>query len=629
MLKLISKTLHRFTIPVMLFSVTALFYFGCKKFDFSPNKPEKTNEAITAEFFTLPPNTNPAVQKVAAALKSINDKTPFIPDIAKVYGNIVWDKCLLFTDAGQQTDANQFTNAPIQIGTSAGATVVILPMVMPNGKYVDAFFKAVVGETTVLTEFYRNSDYLALPKQNTQYANEHPNITTAENFAIMLMRLDKEVFGYKQFSVKDKSLFANGIVAEGAANIEKQISFNDTNNISTAAQLSCTTYTETTITSYIDCPWLKDNQNCPTAAPGQCDGCLQYCTKTVSTSTSHTECHWVSGGGSGTGGWPSFPPVGGGGTGGGNPPPCPVVGPITTNNAILPCPPIPNPWPAIPPMVTFLQGTLNLNTAQTTWLIANPSSATQLFNYLELNTNATRIDVAKEHLNLSISNAAYFTFALSYTNTNGIMWWENEVWMKLSNYQMPEVAFNFYMDVTKPKPKKPQEFAAKCDGIEFISQASKTDGKERAGYITLDGKFIFAATGNTCEIAGDLSIKIKNGQAYYCYKKNLGAPTLTYFGIIDDNVKNEYCIPIRTSVHTHIPSACFGAVSIENDQGVSVEDKDIAVKIQGKVSNNVNFYVIESKVSGDFLVAAYDKTGTNYDIMANGLLANNICTYIF
>ena len=90
MLKLISKTLHRFTIPVMLFSVTALFYFGCKKFDFSPNKPEKTNEAITAEFFTLPPNTNPAVQKVAAALKSINDKTPFIPDIAKVYGNIVW-----------------------------------------------------------------------------------------------------------------------------------------------------------------------------------------------------------------------------------------------------------------------------------------------------------------------------------------------------------------------------------------------------------------------------------------------------------------------------------------------------------------------------------------------------------
>ena len=110
---------------------------------------------------------------------------------------------------------------------------------------------------------------------------------------------------------------------------------------------------------------------------------------------------------------------------------------------------------------------------------------------------------------------------------------------------------------------------------------------------------------------------------------SLGAPSQNYYGMLIDNVKQEYLIPVRTSVHTHIPDfGNNGGISINNDPGVSDGYKYIANLIQGNSTAYINMYVAEVKDDGKFLVASYTKTSTDYTIEADNLLLPNVCNFI-
>lgn len=142
----------------------------------------------------------------------------------------------------------------------------------------------------------------------------------------------------------------------------------------------------------------------------------------------------------------------------------------------------------------------------------------------------------------------------------------------------------------------------------------------------MDGKFIFTNVGTGTGVAVT-NIRIKNGQAYYVYSKTLGAPTLSYFGMIDNTVRNEYWIPINKNVHTHIPDHGVNGVSIATDSGKSSADRRAANLLQRNY-HGMFLFVIEAKDDGKYLTASYTYDITTYLILGNDLILADICNTV-
>ena len=316
---------------------------SCKKTDSAFND----HADATTRFFNLPGNAKSPVQRVAAALQKQNSTKEFIKAFANNEGFPVWDKsCINLVTPNSATTATGTFNLAAATGDATPDTIVITPLVLDKADYVNGFILSKVSDTVSMT-LYRNSDYQYLPFQTATSTT----YTTAEDFAIHMMAMDHNVFGYTSFAIKDKRLFNNSSNYKDTAGVKRTIDFGN-NNVGTTinyAQLICVTITTTTTSNH--CPY-PPNQ-CPdihTGVLGPCDNCQEYCAN-ISTTYS-TQC-LSTGGGTG---WPSFPPppppTGGGGSGGGGTglPPCPGGGIPMTNSAIpVNCNPVPNPWPSIPP----------------------------------------------------------------------------------------------------------------------------------------------------------------------------------------------------------------------------------------------------------------------------------------
>ncbi len=163
-------------------------------------------------------------------------------------------------------------------------------------------------------------------------------------------------------------------------------------------------------------------------------------------------------------------------------------------------------------IITRLVNTIGLTTAQIQWLYANPDRAAEIDRYVGGGSNSQNNQIAKDHLEKMITDAQYSIFVENHAQTGDHlkMWWEDENWLAGINYVLEEEIFNFYMEAAKPKNSKPVEFTDKCTGLPVMIQASSVDKKERAGYITLDGKFIYSPDIGTT-VDKRIQLRIKNG----------------------------------------------------------------------------------------------------------------------
>jgi hypothetical protein len=327
---------------LVLFSFM-LLQQSCKKTDIRVIENTVDNTAKIEQFFKAPANANSALQKVVNELKKQNSNNGFITEFIKKEGFAIWDKATILV---KPDDVAAIPNSGTPISPTSLSnlkdTTIFIPLVLDNANYVNAFIKAKVTDT-VSMRLFRQGDYSIFPFQTTTPTA----ITTAENYAIRFMQMDKDVFGYSAFAIKDKRLFNNSTNYADTAKIKRVVDFANGDSkgaaangvaINSAVYFSCVTITTTTTTNH--CPYGLGNCTGPN---GTCDNCLSVCAN--ASSSSITACNTFSGydeGGS-SGGWPVM--TAGGGGGGGTPSPCSPGINITNRVALPNCNPVPNPWP--------------------------------------------------------------------------------------------------------------------------------------------------------------------------------------------------------------------------------------------------------------------------------------------
>jgi hypothetical protein len=278
-----------FTLVTLLIGIVFL-KISCKKSDTLINNDVTNSKVNTIQFFNLPAGTNSAVARVAKELERQNQKTGFVSTLATQAGFPVWDK----SNIRLLKDDTQNSNSLFEDYKDAD-TCILVPMVLQDAKYVNAFISATIVDDSITMRMYYRNDYKAYPLKASRPS---PSVTTAEDFAIQMMALDKDVFGYTKFAVEDKRLFLNPSHAKDTAHAMVTIELTPPN---TNSLILCTTF-EYTISVCTGCI-------------GTCDHCgFPTC---YSISWSNESCREVGIPGGGGGGWPSAPPSGPGGTGGG------------------------------------------------------------------------------------------------------------------------------------------------------------------------------------------------------------------------------------------------------------------------------------------------------------------------
>lgn len=346
------RLLTKLFIPVIFLSLLVLLQQSCKKVDFSRNKEEITDK--TERFFNLPTNLNNALQRVADELKTQNDNKEFIKEFIANEGFAIWDKASISVKTPQNNSiANYSSSTGIPNLSGYSDTTIFIPLVLNNENHVNAFIVAKVTDT-VSMRLFRQGDYKNFPFQT---ATPSP-ITTAENYALHMMQMDKDLFGHTVFEIKDKRLFNNSRAYKDTFNIRRIIDFvttanSNTANTSSAVQLVCVTITTTTTVNH--CPY---SQGQCTGPNGTCDNCPSICANVSSTNTTQCES-WNE---YEEGNWPTLPTGGGGGNSGGNGPPCPNSPFAPIVNSVIPanCNPIPNPWPPVISIFNNLSNPINV-----------------------------------------------------------------------------------------------------------------------------------------------------------------------------------------------------------------------------------------------------------------------------
>ncbi len=342
---------------LVIFFMFSILIPSCKKTD-KLSSIKTGDAAVTGRFFTLPDTLNTAVKRVAAELQQQNNQSGFIAALAKKEGYPVWNKAYIQTVKSRN---NSFTATAANGGGGNGDTAVLIPLAVPGENHIGAFIIGTVTDAVSL-KLFRQGDYAAFPLQST---NTTSGITTAEDFALKMMIMDNQVFGIKEFEIKDKRLFNPTADYKDTAGKKLIVKFGDsaiaggngytTNNI--LQTLCVTVYTTTRTVLGNHCRYPAGH--CPdyyTGIEGPCDNCAQVCANVSVSTTSSVQCvSWFE---HEEGEWPVFAPGGGGGGGvGTNPPPCPLSSYLINNAVPVGCNPNPgpNPWPVPDPPPTQQQ----------------------------------------------------------------------------------------------------------------------------------------------------------------------------------------------------------------------------------------------------------------------------------
>lgn len=212
------KLSKAFNVQVVLFtfvilSVVAVLY-SCKKTDELNVSSTVVNSNIANKFFTIPTNTDDLVKRVAAEIENRNNKKEFIDAFSKQNGFPIWDKVISIK--GQQNKGQGI------VSISETDTTVYIPLVQEDSLHVNGYILAKVNSDSIAVSYSLAQDYKAYPRIKTS------SELTADEFIILIINLDKAVFGYHQFSVTDNSLFYNNEADTGdGAIVTKTIRLTD------------------------------------------------------------------------------------------------------------------------------------------------------------------------------------------------------------------------------------------------------------------------------------------------------------------------------------------------------------------------------------------------------------------
>lgn len=270
---------------------------------------------------------------VAKELERRNNIKEFVNEFAETKGFPIWNKAIL--SFAEKNSSNNF-------GNSGGNTdsLVYIPLVLQNTNTTNGFLRAVINDSISF------SYCLAKDYKNYSFTSS-TNIATADEFASLIMMMDKEVFGQNKFYLTDPRL----LTGTGTGNVSQ-------NRIAKIVSIeNGTTGNNLCEGTIYTVSWLvQDPQSCTcvngaSTPGGVCQdwetGCLA-CSNTVTITITVGDdpgCGGTGGSGEGPigGGTPISGGPSGGGTGGGSPPPYYPCQNLPTSLLPEPLPPCPPP----------------------------------------------------------------------------------------------------------------------------------------------------------------------------------------------------------------------------------------------------------------------------------------------
>lgn len=255
--KKLTSLKRNYLLPFLFFSI--LFY-SCRKTDYIYT--QNNSDDLAKQFLTLPPNTKPEVARIAALLKKKNEQTGFITQLAKQNGFALWDKAISIPQ--KQNPKNNLSKA-----SNAIDTIVLIPVVLPNTNFVNAYIQAWLHDSITL-RIYRANDYA-----NYGFGSLQDSTFNAEKLALQCMLLDFETFGHKNFSLLDDSLMRSTTIPTGTLTKNRKVHIERCQNTARnmAGRFELWSYDVCVTTSTYNCP---ANGTCCTLAnkpKGTCDAC--------------------------------------------------------------------------------------------------------------------------------------------------------------------------------------------------------------------------------------------------------------------------------------------------------------------------------------------------------------------
>ena len=306
---------------LLSFSIT---FNSCKKNDITIDPVEREQAPKSSKFFSVKADTDPVVKRIVADIIKRNNSKEFVTGFAGKNGYPVWDKIL----ANKIKLVNSSFTASNLNSTD---TIILIPLVLEGQQRVNGFIKAVINDSIKM------SYSLACDYKNYPFNSDEPG-NSAENFATLIMTLDKLVFGYNKFTITDSLLFKSN----DPLNVVLSVSFPDSQLQNVNGHQNLVVTEECTITTvYVSYECGSGLQS--VIVPRGCGATIEYENCYI------TGIDWGNtsgGGGTTSGGSPT------GGSGSGIPylypcvPNVPVVIPFSNN--LLPedpLPPCPAPWP--------------------------------------------------------------------------------------------------------------------------------------------------------------------------------------------------------------------------------------------------------------------------------------------
>lgn len=361
-------------------------FISCQKMDTDVTG----RRLIQKDFFGLQANAPAPLHRIAQELKRQNELTGFIKEITTQNGIPRWDKAIIDTRPTKPTYfANRFDG-----GAFENDTLVMLPLVLEDTNYVNAFIMARVDDSVIL-DMYRLNDYDLFP-----YGDPDADTLTAERVALTFLFLDNHVFGKRKYRIIDDSLFRpRPGMGKNPGELKRTIEYTNKDSVLYPGRLLAIVCTTTA-----NCWCFRDGNECDGNHPcmnGNCDHCY-YCVDVDCTTVSIP---------TNPGGWPPGGSTGGtggntGGSGGsmpGNPGNCTGTTCYTGTMLLmgrLPCggcgePPI----IVIPP----IQDTLPCNP----YMTALEHNATFISKFSELNTSQTLQAVHEKGFSVRLSDNLY------------------------------------------------------------------------------------------------------------------------------------------------------------------------------------------------------------------------------
>ncbi|RYF88877.1 MAG: hypothetical protein EOO03_07340, partial [Chitinophagaceae bacterium] len=177
--------------------LSLLLLTGCKKEDNLYSQIPNTN-GEAAKFFKVPAGASPAVKRIAGELQRRNEAKEFVIDFALTSGYPVWNKVVQYSRG-----TNSLPQSLEAVPGIADTTVITIPLVLENTAYVNGYIEATLVDTTITNLSFN----VAAAYKLLQTTGSNLAAIPANKYATKYFLLNKEVFGYKKFQLRDSTLF--------------------------------------------------------------------------------------------------------------------------------------------------------------------------------------------------------------------------------------------------------------------------------------------------------------------------------------------------------------------------------------------------------------------------------------